>query len=302
MMQCGSEAGEQRVRTRRSQTDEAGAEEPLTEAATGYTAPFGWWGYHWTPTEPRSLVWLVQHGALDARIAAFLSLAMEARASLVVVAEPHEAGKTTLLTALIEFLPDTTQPVYLRGWYERFSFLDDFPPEVAYLLCNEISSHLPTYLWGHGVRRLFKLAAELGYPLATTMHATSAVDVFDQLLSYPLNVSPQHLSAVDLIVTIGVGYANNRLLRRITRVEQIRDGDEVPRALTLAHREPLRGEMTYQLGQLIGALSNWFGCDDAAAAARLARRARELAAWGAAGLVTPGDVRAAIARSRDADT
>src|SRR5690242_6936578 len=64
-----------------------------------YGHPFGWWGYHWTPPEPRSLPWLVTHDLLDRTTAAFLSLAIEARVSVVVVSEPHEAGKTTLLTA-----------------------------------------------------------------------------------------------------------------------------------------------------------------------------------------------------------
>jgi type IV secretory pathway ATPase VirB11/archaellum biosynthesis ATPase len=154
-------------------------------ATTLYDEPFGWWGYHWTPSEPRSIVWLLQAGALDAQLGAFLTLAMEARRSFIVIAEPHEAGKTTLLTALLDFLPAGTRPVYLRGWYERFAFLDTVPAADAYLLCNEISSHLPTYMWGGGVRRVFEAAAR-DYPLATTMHASSAERAFAQLLAYPL--------------------------------------------------------------------------------------------------------------------
>ena len=52
----------------------------LTES--GYSEPFGWWGYHWTPPEPRSLLWLIDRGSLDVRVAAYLSLAIEARAAL----------------------------------------------------------------------------------------------------------------------------------------------------------------------------------------------------------------------------
>jgi hypothetical protein len=268
------------------------------EQGAGYAAPFGWWGYHWSPPEPRSLLWLIQQGALDVRVAAFLSLAVEARVSLIVVAEPHEAGKTTLLTALIDFLPESTQPIYLRGWYERFAFVNEVLPDTGYLLCNEISSHLPTYLWGHGVRRVFELAASRGYPLATTMHATNATDAFEQLVSYPLTVDPQHLTAIDLVVSIGVGYANNRLLRRVARIEQVCGGGEHPRAVTLAQREPLRGELSYQLGRLIGALAFWKGCTDDEAAALLARRTRELEAWDTAGVIGPVALRDAIARSR----
>jgi len=271
------------------------------DATSGYTEPFGWWGYHWTPPEQRSLLWLIDRGALDVRLAAFLSLAIEARASFIVVAEPHEAGKTTLLTALIDFLPDNTQPVYLRGWYERFSFLDTLPPESAYLLCNEISSHLPTYLWGRGVRRVFD-AALAGYPLATTMHATSAADALDQLASYPLEVPSEQLATIDLVVTIGVGYASNKLLRRITRVERVTPGFEAPMIQPIATREPLRAELDAPLGRLIGTLASLSNEADDIAAARLAQRVRTLEQWLAAGLSTSPSLRQTIIDARERTT
>jgi hypothetical protein len=270
-------------------------------ATSGYNEPFGWWGYHWTPPEPRSLLWLVEREALDVRLAAFLSLAIEARASFVVVAEPHEAGKTTLLTALVDFLPDETQPVYLRGWYERFSFLDTLPPEAAYLLCNEISSHLPTYLWGRGVRRVFEAAAA-GYPLATTMHATGGADAFEQLAGYPLDVPVEQLAAIDLVITIGVGYASNKLLRRIVRVERVSPGSDAPTIRPIATREPLRAEIDYQLGRLIGTLAALTDGSDDAAAARLAQRVRTLEQWLAAGLAAQPSLRETIREARTRPT
>jgi hypothetical protein len=271
---------------------------PASGADSGYAEPFGWWGYHWTPPEPRSLLWLIERGALDVRLAAFLSLTIEAKTSFIVVAEPHEAGKTTLLTALLDFLPDDTQPVYLRGWYERFSFLDTLPPEAAYLLCNEISSHLPTYLWGHGVRRVFA-AAKSGYPLATTMHATGAADAFEQLASYPLEVPREQLSAIELVITIGVGYASNKLLRRVARVERITAGEDSPAIRTLATREPLRAEIDYQLGRLIGTLATLTGSNDEQAAAKLAQRVRTLEQWLSAGLAGTPSLRATIVNARE---
>jgi hypothetical protein len=279
-------------------TDSDNANAPIAGAVTsGYTEPFGWWGYHWTPPEPRSLLWLVERGALDVRLAAFLSLSMEARASIVVVAEPHEAGKTTLLTALLDFLPDDTQPVYLRGWYERFSFLDTLPPDAAYLLCNEISSHLPTYLWGRGVRRVFEAAAS-GYPLATTMHATGAADAFDQLASYPLDVPVEQLAEIDLVVTIGVGYASNKLLRRVIRVERTTAGIEAPVIQPIATREPLRAELDAPLGRLIGTLAALTGEPDDQAAARLAQRVRSLEQWLSAGLAANPSMHQTVLEAR----
>lgn len=262
-----------------------------------YSHPFGWWGYHWTPPEPRSLPWLIKHELLDHVTAAFLSLAIEARTSLIVVSEPHEAGKTTLLTALLDFLPIGTHPVYLRGWYERFAFLEQFPPNEAYILCNEISAHLPTYLWGRGVRRMFDAVAA-GYSLATTMHATSAADALEQLTNYPLEVPEAHLTRLNLVVTIGVGYASNRLLRRITRIERLHGDGETIRIDQLAEREPLRGELRFQVGRFVGALASWHGCTDDEAAAMLARRARDLEAWTARGLDAAPSLRPTLEAER----
>jgi hypothetical protein len=267
---------------------------------TMYDEPFGWWGYHWSPSEPRSIIWLIHAGALDAQVAAFLTLATEARRSLIVVAEPHEAGKTTLLTALLDFLPAGTRPIYLRGWYERFAFLDTVPAAEAYLLCNEISSHLPTYMWGRGVRRVFEAAAH-GYPLATTMHASSAELAFAQLLAYPLELPVDALCAIDLVIALDVGYINNKLARRVARVERVTPGTAAvdgPRLTTLARRDPLRAPLDTHTGRLVAALADWLALSDADAASLLAHRERLLTVWLNSNLLAPRDVRAALAVER----
>lgn len=260
-----------------------GTTEPADLAqTTDYAEPFGWWGYHWSPPEPRSLIWLIERGTIETQAAAFLSLAVEGRATLLIVAEPHEAGKTTLLTALLDFLPSDSRRIYLRGWYERFAFLDMIPPDTGYILCNEISAHLPAYLWGRGVRRIFD-ACSAGYPLATTMHASSGADALRQLNSYPLDVPAEQLGAIDLIVTIRVGYVSNRLLRRVTRIERVIPDRGLPRLTTLADRDPLRADLDFQVGRMIGEIARIHGCSDDAAAAMFARRVRQLESWRAAG-------------------
>jgi hypothetical protein len=271
-------------------------EEQRTELG-GYTQPFGWWGYHWTPADRHSILWLIERGSLDHQVAAFLSLAVQARASIVVVAEPQEAGKTTLLTALLDFLPADTQPIYLRGWYERFTFLESVPPSVGYLLCNEISAHLPTYLWGNGVRRLFE-AVEAGYPLATTMHATSAADALNQLAAYPISIPSHQLHLPNLVVTVGVGYATNRLLRRVTRIERISRGDEEPAVEDLARRESLRGELGYQVGRMVGTLAELHQVSDLDASAMLARRVHDIEKWLTEGRASAASIRDVVLASR----
>ena len=277
--------------------DESALEAPDQET---YARPFGWWGYHWTPPERHSLLWLIERSSLDVPTAAFLSLAIELRASIIIAAEPHEAGKTTLLTALIDFLPPETTPVYLRGWYERFAFLDQVEPARAYLLCNEISSHLPTYLWGRGVKRMFDAVAA-GYPLATTMHASGANDALDQLTGYPLNVPARQLTRLDLVITIGVGYASNRLLRRVSRIERIGMDDEGPFIEKIAVREPLRGDLEYQIGHYVGSIAEIGAISDPEASRLLARRTRLLEGWLAAGYASEPSLRDRVIAARGAE-
>lgn len=248
---------------------------PHSNREEDYDKPFGWWGNQWSAAEPRSLTWLIDQGMLSVQGAAFLSLAIEARRSLIIVAEPDQAGKTTLLTALVDFLPPSVRRIYIRGIYERFSFIGEVPAEDSYVLCNEISHHLPTYLWGRGVRHLFE-ALEAGYPLATTMHAASASSALEEIQRYPLEVPRQQVMLLDLIVTIGMSYVGNQLTRRISRIERISSRDGAIRIERLTEREPLRAPAEHQLGGMIRAISEWFSLTDDEASRLLVSRERFL--------------------------
>lgn len=261
--------------------------------------PFGWWGHRADPPAARSVIDLIEDGVLDTRIAAFLWLALEQRASLVVAAEPHEAGKTTTLTALLDFLPADVQPIYLRGWYERFEFLKTVGPDEGYILCNEISSHLPTYLWGRGVRRMFE-AMQLGYGMATTVHASGAAGVFDVLTAYPLEVPLELASQIDLVVTLGVGAGTTGKLRRVMRLELVRPSPDGPTFEPIAERDVPLGSLASRPGQLLNVLCERFGLDAGASATVLARREQCLARLVRDGVRTPDAVRQAIHTFHDA--
>ncbi len=264
----------------------------------GYGEPFSWWGYRRGAPSPLSVVDLIERGSLDARLAAFLWLALERRASLMVVAAPPEAGKTTTLTALVDFLPPEVEPIYLRGWYERFAFLDEARPDRVYLLCNEISSHLPTYLWGPGVRRLFE-ALHRGYAMAATMHAAGPEEALATLASYPLEVPVAWLAELDLVLTLGVGRGPSGLLRRVMRVDRIVGREAQPVVEPVAVRDVLLGPLQSRPGRLIGVLEEQFGLEVGEATEELARRERFLERLRREGRRAPAEVRAAIRRLAD---
>jgi hypothetical protein len=85
----------------------------------------GWWGYHWAAPQPLSITRIIAAGSLDAELAALLWILVEGRVPLVVAAEAPLAGKSTTLTALLDFLPSSVRRVFLRGWTEDFSWLPD---------------------------------------------------------------------------------------------------------------------------------------------------------------------------------
>lgn len=80
-----------------------------------------------TPGEPpsRSVAQLIVAGTLDADLAATLWLMIEGHVPLVVAAGPRLTGKTTLLHALLDFLPPDIGTCEIAGRAEDFSWLPD---------------------------------------------------------------------------------------------------------------------------------------------------------------------------------
>lgn len=210
-----------------------------------YDEPFGWWGPLWSPPDPRPLANLIEESVLTAECAALLGLLIERRASVIVAAGPSGAGKSTLLTALLDFLPAESRRIYIRGCYEPFDFLGVTDPQTSALLVNELSPHLPIYLWGSGVRRALQ-AVQTGYQLLGTAHATSVDEFVYSLAGYPLRVPALEIAALDLLVLLDVWREGDMVRREVRAVVNLAAGTE-PASLSpihLAERsqcgEPLR--------------------------------------------------------------
>ena len=241
--------------------------------------PYGWWGFGWEVPDPLSIADLIAAGNFDARTAALLWLLIEARASIVVAADPPGAGKTTTLTALSDFLPPDTGRIYLRGWNETFAFVGSADPARSYVLCNDISAHLPVYLWGRKVLQLFAARAA-GFPFGATMHADTADEVIAILAGYPLYVPLPAIAGLDLVMTLAVDYAARRPRRRLERLTLLRrtgEGD-LPDPFDLAWWDAPARQVAGFAGPIPPGLLRRTGlaADDLAAA--WARRADFLAA------------------------
>lgn len=167
-------------------------------------APFerAWRDAHPEPPEPRSIVELIRGGTLDAELAAHLWLLLEARVSLLVAGGPRLAGKTTLLTALLDFLPPDARRIVLRGDREDFAWLESADPARGVALASELSGHAPHYTWGPAARQLIR-AAGAGFGVLATIHADSLDGVFAELRRPPIGASEDELSALGAVVVLG---------------------------------------------------------------------------------------------------
>ncbi len=260
--------------------------------------PAEWWGRFGEPPHAGlSLVDLVRLGSLDTATAAFLWLALEQRASVFVAARAHGVGKTTLLTALVDLLPEGTQRYYLRGWYERFAFVETLDRDRAYLLVNEISDHLPIYLWGKGVRRVFELVAA-GWRLGATVHASGAEEVFALLGRFPLDVPAALLGGIDLVVTLDASTTTEGTLRRVVRIEAVRSRGQELATRLLAQRETIRSPLAVYPAAFLATAEERFGIPVERASRELAWRQRRIARWVSEGISGRRAFQTALARWR----
>jgi hypothetical protein len=192
-----------------------------------YGEPFYWWGPAWDAPAGRSIGDLLRDGTIDPGTGAVLWAALARRKSVVVVAGPSGVGKTTLLTALLGFLPPATRRIYLRGCFEAFAFLADaaIEPRASVILVNEISPHLPIYLWGPAVARSLAVT-ERGFSLLATAHAESAAEFVGVLVGSPLRIPASLVASFEFVVVMGYtdDAPSGRRVRIVSRLAKTASG------------------------------------------------------------------------------
>lgn len=164
-----------------------------------------WW--HYDSRRQLSVAQIIALGSVNAKTAALAWLIMEHGASLTLAGptDPQPGiGKTTTLNALLQFVPEGTALAYMSGMYEDFAFtqLPDIDPARTYALCNEVSDHLPIYMWGRVARRYLALPAK-GYHIATSVHADTVDDVI-YMYQHDLRLGVEDVRRLELVVNIGL--------------------------------------------------------------------------------------------------
>ncbi|MCH8062314.1 MAG: hypothetical protein IH861_07420 [Chloroflexi bacterium] len=235
-----------------------------------------WWGTGGRKEGRPSVLDLIDNETMDVRTAALLWLLAEHKTSFISAAVPQLAGKSTIATTLIDFLPPKYERVLSKGRDEDFSFLETSEPSNTYVMVPELSDHTPRYLWGDNVRRLFEALRD-GYSFIATMHAENPQHLISQLNSPPAGVPMDLVHHVQVVVNIWMDYGEHGIIRRVSEISALSPG---PTVITLGRRLDLDGPFEHIASdETVAILKQFTGLSEDGLESALAGREETLRQW-----------------------
>ncbi len=161
-----------------------------------------------------SVVDMVEAGTVSVELAAFLLHAISRGGSFMVGANPGGAGKTTVMGALLNFVPVGTEfiPTESPFYPDR---IETHPP--CWYICHEISpGSYYAYLWEENLQRLFS-AVDSGHMLATNLHA----DTFNQArhqICIQNRVPEENFNKINILIFLSVKRTFTGVARTVSTV------------------------------------------------------------------------------------
>ena len=163
-----------------------------------------------------SIVDLIKAGTVNRELAAYSLAAIGAGASFMIGALPGGAGKTTVMGALLNFVPRDAHLIAADSEAVIEKGLSDQTQRRCYI-CHEIGpGPYYAYLWGRPLRKYFDLPAA-GHMIATNLHA----DTFGQARRQVCDengVAPAAFRRMNLLFFLAVERRREGLARRIASV------------------------------------------------------------------------------------
>ena len=251
---------------------------------TNTQIPSAWWGGERRDENRLTILDLIRNETLDVEAAALLWLLVDSKRSIVVAAAPQLAGKTTLLTALLDLIPPRYERVFARGRDEDFSFVSRTDPTRTYVLVPELSDHTPAYLWGEGLKRLFR-ELERGYSVGATMHADTPEQVLAMLEGPPLFINRELVANIHAVATLRLDRGPGEMTRRLADIA-IQAPDRSPPLTTLVGRDRQTDTLTHNgAAEARAALSELIRMRVGDVGSDLAQRTATLQSWLDGGLL-----------------
>ncbi len=168
-----------------------------------------------------SIIDLLDAGTVTPDLAGYLLVAIGRYRSFMVGARPGGAGKTTVMGALLNFVPADVELLAADGPRTLREGLDHSQPPRCYI-CHEIGSGpYYAYLWGKPLHDLMRLPA-CGHMVATNLHADTIDDAASQICGD--NGVPENLfNSFGLMLFLAVRRSGNSVQRRIVAVHEARE-------------------------------------------------------------------------------
>jgi hypothetical protein len=175
-------------------------------------------------TVPLSLESLLRESAIDAELAALVSMVVEARVPVIVAGDVDAAARSGVLEAVLAALPGDARRIELAGPTEDFSWLpeaeslgwrsdgptpgreplDPADAEYSVILAGDLAPDDLAATWA-GVVRIAARAVSIGYGLAATIRANSLEQMLARLRAAPIRLTEDELSRLGLVLVLGEG-------------------------------------------------------------------------------------------------
>jgi type IV secretory pathway ATPase VirB11/archaellum biosynthesis ATPase len=210
---------------------------------------------------------LIACNTLSPEAAATLWWTIDRGASVFVTAGPPGAGKSTVANALLEFLPQDARLYVTAGGRDRIEVPDT--PGPVYLLVNELSGHMPMYLYGRAAHRAFSLL-ETGMRMLGTLHARSVTEAV-RVMCYEAELAPAEIGTPFVFAVISAGWIGREIVRRVVELGFLAPNGDVT-CLTKVESDELRLQWVG-----VEALARWSGREAEAIQQTITERARQLA-------------------------
>jgi hypothetical protein len=178
---------------------------------------------------------MVENGSVSGEGADVIRAIAQSGRSFLVHALPQNAGKTTMVQAILAAAdPSVPRSEFFGSEHEAVALSQ--AAERGYLLVAEIGHHgQPGYLAGDEVPRVFELVAD-GYSLASSLHADSVTEALDVLAAN--GVPPAVAASVPYLIKVRMlrNPANTHTRRVVDAIFEITPAGNGEPAATLLYR------------------------------------------------------------------